>query len=109
MTNATEWQHAPAQGPGTFEFGAAPPDVIPAPLAWVCGQPDTSGSQLCPLVAEALRNVSATRFVEQLESQENAALLELISRQSGLTLFAPWDDAFGEEQGNLTYLEGNET
>ena len=98
FTNTTKWQYAPAQGPGTFDFGAAPSYNI-TPL---CGPSDTSGSKLCPLVAAALRDVGAARFADELESPEHAALLEDIAMQYSLTVFAPVDDAFGRDQRNLT-------
>ena len=98
FTNNAEWQYAPAQGPGTFDFGAAPSyNIIP-----LCGPSDTSGSKLCPLVAAVLRDVGAARFVDELESPEHAALLEDIAMQYSLTVFAPVDDAFGGDLRNVT-------
>ena len=98
FTNTTKWQYAPAQGPGTFVFGAATSYKI-TPL---CGPSDTSGSKLCPLVAAALRDVGAARFVDELESPEYTALLEDIAMRYSLTVFAPVDRAFGGDQRNLT-------
>ena len=98
FTNTTGWQYAPAQGPGTFVFGAAPSyNITP-----FCGPSDTSSSQLCPLVAAALRDVAVARFVDELESPEHAALLKDIAMQYSLTVFAPVDDAFGGDQRNVT-------
>ena len=106
FTNTTGWQYAPAQGPGTFVFGAAPSYNITR----LCGPSDTSGSKLCPLVADALRrHVGAARFADELESPEHAALLEDIAMQYSLTVFAPVDRAFSGDQRNLTSQEGNET
>ena len=46
-------------------------------------------------MADALLEAGAVQFVEALDSSENSALLESISKLDSITVFAPIDGALG--------------